>query len=171
MMRADCGASSRAHRAVLKKKVAFIILNEGRRYAASRASADGAYEAAKQCHPEARLMLVRMSDDDLLRRPERPDLDESVGVLDVLQAKFAKVADGGALIRAGVYVNDRQVREKHIKHAIDRHNPRAEIEVEELQPAGELFAREPVIPPPRRPRPPRTTVPAHAPLQPGVDPF
>ena len=49
---------------------------------------------------------------------ERPDLDESV-VLDVMQGI--------------VYGNDRQVREKHIVHAIDRDNPRAEIVVEALQ--------------------------------------
>lgn len=64
---------------------------------------------------------------------ERPDLDESV-VLDVLQAKFSTSKDGARrfCVRAGVYVNDRQVREKHIYHAIDRKNPRAEIEVEEI---------------------------------------
>lgn len=61
---------------------------------------------------------------------ERPDLDESV-ILDVLQAK--KVKGGEAFERLGVYVNDRQVREKHVFHAIDRANPRAEIEVEELE--------------------------------------
>lgn len=65
---------------------------------------------------------------------ERPDLDESI-VLDVLQAKYSKVKDGPReLLRAGVYANDRQVREKHVYHAIDRANPRAEIEVEALAP-------------------------------------
>ena len=48
----------------------------------------------------------------------RPDLDESV-VLDVLQGK--------------VYANDRQVREKHVFHSIDKANPRAEITIEPLQ--------------------------------------
>lgn len=43
---------------------------------------------------------------------EQPDLDESL-ILDVLQRK--------------VYKNDRQVREKHIFHAIDKARPRAEI--------------------------------------------
>lgn len=64
---------------------------------------------------------------------QRPDLDESV-VLDVLQARYASVKDGGALLRRGVYVNDRQVREKHVYHAIDRANPRAEVVVEPMQP-------------------------------------
>lgn len=50
---------------------------------------------------------------------ERPDLDASV-ILDVLQD-------------AGIYKNDRQVRELHLWHAIDRDNPRAVIEVTPLQ--------------------------------------
>lgn len=67
---------------------------------------------------------------------ERPDLDESV-ILDVLQAKYTRQADGTrTLERKGVYVNDRQVREKHIFHAIDRANPRAEIEIEPLAPVA-----------------------------------
>ena len=43
---------------------------------------------------------------------QRPDLDESL-ILDLLQ---------GVL-----YKNDRQVREKHIEHFIDKANPRTEI--------------------------------------------
>lgn len=43
---------------------------------------------------------------------QRPDLDESL-ILDLLQGV--------------IYKNDRQVREKHIKHFIDRDNPRVEI--------------------------------------------
>lgn len=42
----------------------------------------------------------------------RPDLDESV-VLDALQDI--------------IYKNDRQVREKHVYHAIDKQNPRVEV--------------------------------------------
>ena len=53
---------------------------------------------------------------------ERPDLDESV-ILDALEGR--------------IYKNDRQVREKHISHAIDRTNPRAEIVIELRQ--GALF--------------------------------
>lgn len=48
---------------------------------------------------------------------ERPDLDESL-LLDTLQGV--------------IYSNDRQVREKHVYHAIDRANPRAEITVKTL---------------------------------------
>lgn len=86
---------------------------------------------------------------------ERPDLDESV-VLDVLQTRFAKGTRD--IVHAGVYVNDRQVREKHVFHAIDRANPRSEIEVEEIH-AG-LFESMPA-PTMRRhkPPPPRASPP------------
>lgn len=71
---------------------------------------------------------------------ERPDLDESV-VLDVLQDRYGKAKRGPngeqiaprPLLQAGVYRNDRQVREKHVFHGIDRTNPRAEVIVEPLQ--------------------------------------
>lgn len=69
---------------------------------------------------------------------ERPDLDESL-ILDVLQDRFktTKVGDKKRrdLVQRGVYSNDRQVREKHIFHAIDRRNPRTEIEVRPVQEA------------------------------------
>ena len=44
----------------------------------------------------------------------RPDLDESL-ILDAMQGK--------------IYGNDRQVREKHVFHGLDRKNPRADIAV------------------------------------------
>lgn len=47
----------------------------------------------------------------------RPDLDESL-ILDLLQGVF--------------YVNDRQVKEKHIYWGLDKENPRAEIIVDVL---------------------------------------
>lgn len=66
---------------------------------------------------------------------ERPDLDESV-ILDVLQDRYVVVKVGGVRVREfvqkGVYHNDRQVREKHVYHGIDRTNPRAEVIVEPL---------------------------------------
>lgn len=58
---------------------------------------------------------------------QRPDLDESV-VLDVLQAKIKS----GEVLQKGVYRNDRQVREKHVYHGIDKRNPRTEVEIEPL---------------------------------------
>lgn len=45
-------------------------------------------------------------------RTQRPDLDESL-ILDLLQGK--------------IYENDRQVRERHVYHMIDKENPRTEI--------------------------------------------
>lgn len=48
----------------------------------------------------------------------RPDLDESV-VMDVLQGI--------------VYKNDRQLKIKHIFHALDKENPRAEVLIETMQ--------------------------------------
>lgn len=72
---------------------------------------------------------------------ERPDLDESL-VLDVLQdryvTRFTKRPDGTkdksrVLLQAGVYENDRLVREKHVYHGIDKAQPRVEIEVEPIE--------------------------------------
>jgi Holliday junction resolvase RusA-like endonuclease len=93
--------------------------------------------AVLQIPPEAKQMLtgpVRMT-IRIFYASERPDLDESV-VLDVLQAKYGPVVKDKPreLIRKGVYINDRQVRERHVYHGIDKANPRAEIEVEPLQP-------------------------------------
>lgn len=69
---------------------------------------------------------------------ERPDLDESV-VLDVLQAKCEGTGKDRKVIRRGVYFNDRQVREKHVFHAIDRIKPRAEVEIEPIIEQGSLL--------------------------------
>lgn len=63
---------------------------------------------------------------------ERPDLDESV-ILDVLQDQWRGKGNDRELVQAGVYRNDRQVRERHVFHGIDRDNPRAEIEVQEIE--------------------------------------
>lgn len=79
-----------------------------------------------QIPESAKLMLEGelRADIQIYYASNRPDLDESV-LLDCLQAKFKK----GELVRKGVYINDRQVREKHIYHGIDKVNPRAEIEI------------------------------------------
>lgn len=58
----------------------------------------------------------------------RPDLDESL-ILDVLQDRYTGKGKDRVLVQPGVYQNDRQVREKHVYHAIDKRNPRTEIEV------------------------------------------
>lgn len=77
---------------------------------------------------------------------QRPDLDEAL-LLDVMAARYKRgkgklqcIAPGQyqhekgerVLVSKGVYVNDRQVREKHIFHAIDKANPRAEVVVEPM---------------------------------------
>lgn len=68
---------------------------------------------------------------------ERPDLDESI-VLDVMQDRYVRNGEGEdaerVLVQRGVYRNDRQVREKHVYWGKDPVNPRAEIEVEQLEP-------------------------------------
>lgn len=68
---------------------------------------------------------------------QRPDLDESI-VLDVLQDRYGRrgTLNGEPvreLLQHGVYRNDRQVREKHVFHGIDKANPRTEVVVEPLQ--------------------------------------
>lgn len=99
--------------------------------------------ATMQIPPEARVRLdgpVRVT-LRIFYASERPDLDESV-VLDVLQDRYSRairnkasgiVACPRELLQAGVYRNDRQVREKHVFHGIDRKNPRTEVVVEPLQ--------------------------------------
>lgn len=97
-------------------------------------------DALKQIPPKARLRLegpVRVT-LRIFYATERPDLDESV-VLDVLQDRWGKAAKDGMaaglrpLLQSGVYRNDRQVREKHVFHGIDRNNPRTEVRIEPLQ--------------------------------------
>jgi Holliday junction resolvase RusA-like endonuclease len=77
-----------------------------------------------------------------------PDLDGAL-LLDLMQAEYRRLSGklislgngeyGEAkgervLVSKGVYENDRQVREIHQYHAIDKANPRAEIEVEPMLP-------------------------------------
>ena len=102
-------------------------------------------DALKQIPPRCRVQLtgpVRVT-LRIFYASERPDLDESI-VLDVLQDRYAREKltkaqkDAGMtpqryLVQRGVYINDRQVREKHVFHGIDRANPRTEVVVEPLQ--------------------------------------
>lgn len=63
---------------------------------------------------------------------ERPDLDESV-LLDAMQQTRIKTGKNQwRVVRSGVYLNDRLVREKHIIHHIDAENPRAEVTVQAI---------------------------------------
>lgn len=110
-----------------------------------------AYErdALRQIPPAARRRLdgpLRMT-IRIWYATERPDLDESL-ILDVLQDRWQRDKRTGerVLVQAGVYRNDRQVRERHVYHGIDRANPRAEIEiepiVEQLGRPNKFWARE-----------------------------
>jgi Holliday junction resolvase RusA-like endonuclease len=113
------------------------------------------HDAVRQIPPAARQRLegpVRVT-LRLFYASERPDLDESI-VLDVLQDRHGKSApcthgsvscasigcEGPRpLLQAGVYRNDRQVREKHVYHGIDKANPRAEIVVEPINAQQSAF--------------------------------
>lgn len=89
--------------------------------------------ALQQIPPAARVQLalpVRV-DMRIYYASERPDLDESL-ILDVLQDQYVKVGGQRVISQRGVYRNDRQVREKHIYHAIDKKNPRTIIQVTEI---------------------------------------
>jgi len=129
-------------------RVAFVILGEcaskansrmitGRARGGSIKSAKAlAFEkaAALQIPLSARVMYpgpVRVI-ITIHYRTERPDLDESL-ILDALQARYSKGGRrNGTCTRLGVVCNDRQVREKHIYHGIDRDNPRVSVTVESL---------------------------------------
>lgn len=109
----------------------------GKRAASIKSDDARAYEKAAlaQIPPEACVMFdrpVRVT-MRIFYASRRPDLDESV-ILDVLQAKYARIGRQRVLERLGVYVNDRLVREKHVIWGLDAANPRAEIEVEPLEP-------------------------------------
>lgn len=107
-----------------------------------------AYEQAalKQIPPKARLQLTEPLRVTLriFYASERPDLDESI-VLDVMQNRTKLVEVSGKkekvrmLVQAGVYVNDRQVREKHVYHGIDKLMPRTEVRIESLSQQGALL--------------------------------
>jgi Holliday junction resolvase RusA-like endonuclease len=62
-------------------------------------------------------------------KDERSDLDVEL-IRDCLQPVYGPKINGKReLIWKGVILNDRQVKEQHAYHRIDKKNPRAEIEV------------------------------------------
>jgi hypothetical protein len=122
-----------ASKANQRQLVSFPDGKGGKRPALIKSKKARNYEsdALLQIPPAARLQLegpVRVT-LRVFYASQRPDLDESV-ILDVLQDRYVGRGDERELVQKGVYRNDRQVREKHVFHAIDRANPRAEIEVE-----------------------------------------
>ena len=114
----------------------------------SRKARDYERKASLQIPSAARQMLagpLRVT-ARLFYASERHDLDEAL-LLDILAAKYKRLKgkltrvdkDNYAygegervLVSKGVYENDRQIREKHVFHFIDRVNPRAEIEIEPM---------------------------------------
>ena len=111
------------------------LVHFGKRIVPIKSAEALAYEKAalKQIPPAARQRLegpCRIT-IHVYYESERPDLDPSV-VLDCLQDRWEKVGAERVLTHKGVVRNDRQFREMHFFHGIDRHNPRAEIEIEPL---------------------------------------
>lgn len=150
-MMADCGLLE----ATAPAKVRIVIIGEPASKANSRKlvtiggrpafiksqkARDYERDALMQIPASAKLMLGGQlrATIRIWYATERPDLDESV-ILDVLQAKTEGTGKDRKIIRRGVYLNDRQVREKHVFHAIDRIQPRAEIEIEQIVEQGNLL--------------------------------
>lgn len=108
------------------------LVNFGERIASVKSKPALAFErdAIRQIPAYARQRLVGpvVVTLRIFYTSERPDLDESL-VLDVLQDRWHGHGDKRTLVQAGVYRNDRQVREKHVYWGIDLVQPRVEIEV------------------------------------------
>lgn len=101
----------------------------------SKKARDYERDALRQIPPAARQRIegpvsVSMR---IFYASERPDLDASV-VLDCLQDRYHGKGEQRELVQKGVIRNDRQVRELHLYHFIDRINPRSEIELQPLHP-------------------------------------
>lgn len=125
-----------ASKANSRKLVQMTVAGTGRKRPASiKSDKARAYEAAALIQIPARARVRIEGPVSVTMRifyaSERPDLDESV-ILDVMQDRYAGKAPNRHLTHRGVYRNDRQVREKHIFHGIDRRNPRTEILVEPI---------------------------------------
>lgn len=60
------------------------------------------------------------------------DLDEQL-ILDCMQPQYAKVGGNRVMTAPGVYLNDRQIVERHTFKRLDRASPRTEIEVEAVE--------------------------------------
>jgi hypothetical protein len=112
-----------ASKANQRQLVSFPDGKGGKRPALIKSKKARNYEsdALLQIPPAARLQLegpVRVT-LRVFYASQRPDLDESV-ILDVLQDRYVGRGEERELVQKGVYRNDRQVREKHVFHAIDR---------------------------------------------------
>ncbi len=98
------------------------IVRFGNRLASIKSSKARLYAAAFEAQVQAICPMLEgelRMDAWVWYRTQRPDLDESL-ILDLLQGK--------------VYLNDRQVRERHVHHGIDKLNPRIEVFIMQRDP-------------------------------------
>ena len=116
------------------------IVQMGGRMASIKSEKARSFEAVAmlQIPPHAKQMLSGpvAVDMRIWYASARPDLDESI-VLDALQTKYTGTGAKRKLVRAGVYINDRQVFEKHVFKGIDPANQRVEITVRPCVPMGQ----------------------------------
>ena len=97
------------------------IVKFGNRPGLSKSDKARQYEAdvIAQVRPLPRLLKGDLSVTmTLYYASRRPDLCEAL-ILDCLQGR--------------IYKNDRQVKEKHVRWALDKQNPRAEISIQEVE--------------------------------------
>ena len=137
---------------VVSLKNSFRVVTINKHGALTKSTEAKAYErsARLQIPPAARLMLTGPLKVTIhaYYAWNGPDLECEL-LMDLMQAEYRRIpgklrAIGGGkfeegeaervLVTRGVYENDRQVREKHLIHHIDKVNPRAEITVETIEP-------------------------------------
>ena len=97
------------------------IVNFGKRFGVIKSDKARNYEKifAQQCPQLENLIETDVKVELIIYyASRRPDLDESV-VLDCMQGK--------------IYVNDRQVKQKHVHWGLDRATPRTHIRVSPLE--------------------------------------
>ena len=97
------------------------IVNFGKRMALIKSQKARDYEKlfANQCPTLKNLIETDVKVELIIHyASRRPDLDESV-ILDCMQGK--------------IYVNDRQVKQKHIYWGLDRERPRTHVRVSPLE--------------------------------------
>ena len=100
------------------------IVNFGKRMALIKSQKARDYEKlfAEQCPILENLIETDVKVELIIYyASRRPDLDESV-ILDCMQGK--------------IYVNDRQVKQKHIYWGLDRERPRTHVRVSPLEACG-----------------------------------
>jgi Holliday junction resolvase RusA-like endonuclease len=99
-----------------------VMLGSKPAFIKSQKALDYAQSFKQQCEPHLSHMTAFDCDVKvemtIYYASRRPDLDESL-ILDLLQGV--------------TYINDRQVKEKHIRWGLDKENPRCEIRVSRIE--------------------------------------